>query len=94
VFAQQWRAFARRGYDVWTLDHEGYGRSDRGAGNSPISEGVNDLKAGVEVVERETGLSGYFFYGQSSGALRAACFAAAAPDRVKRVASTIIGCWA
>jgi len=78
-------AFARRGYDVWTLDHEGYGRSGRGASNSPISEGVNDLAAGVEVVARETGQQEYFFYGQSSGALRAACFAAAQPDRVKRV---------
>ncbi len=77
--------FARRGYDVWTLDHEGYGRSDSGDGNSPISEGVEDLKAGVEVVEAETGLTSYVFYGQSSGALRAAGFAAAAPERVKRV---------
>jgi len=77
--------FARRGYDVWTLDHEGYGRSDRTAGNSPISEGVNDLAAGMEVVARETGLQRYLFYGQSSGALRAACFAAAHPSRVERL---------
>ncbi|MDQ6944525.1 MAG: lysophospholipase, partial [Candidatus Eremiobacteraeota bacterium] len=25
--------FARRGYDVWAMDHEGYGRSDRTSGN-------------------------------------------------------------
>lgn len=77
--------FARRGYDVWTLDHEGYGRSGRTGGNSPISEGVQDLIAGMEVVERETGRTSHFFYGQSSGALRAACFAAARPENVKRV---------
>lgn len=77
--------FARRGYDVWTMDHEGYGRSDRTGGNSPIAEGVKDLEAGMEVVASETGLSSYFFYGQSSGALRAACFAAAQPERVKRL---------
>ncbi len=77
--------FARRGYDVWTLDHEGYGRSGATAGNSPISEGVKDLIAGMEVVARETGQDACFFYGQSSGALRVACFAAAQPDRVKRV---------
>ena len=77
--------FAGRGYDVWTLDHEGYGRSDRTAGNSPISEGVKDLAAGMEVVARETGRQSYLFYGQSSGALRAACFAAAHPSRVERL---------
>ena len=35
--------FAEYGYDVWTLDHEGYGRSDSTDGNSPIAEGVRDL---------------------------------------------------
>ena len=29
--------FARLGYDVWTLDHEGYGRSSRTTGNSDAS---------------------------------------------------------
>jgi pimeloyl-ACP methyl ester carboxylesterase len=77
-------AFVSRGYDVWTLDHEGYGRSDRTDGNAPIAEGVKDLEAGMAVVERETGQKSYYFYGQSSGALRVAGFAAAAPDRVKR----------
>ena len=37
--------FARLGYDVWTMDHEGYGRSMRTAGNSDIASGVEDLKA-------------------------------------------------
>ncbi|MDH3239029.1 MAG: lysophospholipase [Alphaproteobacteria bacterium] len=78
-------AFARLGYDVWTLDHEGYGRSGRTDGNAPISEGVNDLIAGMDVVEKETGQTSHFFYGQSSGALRAACFAAARPETVRRV---------
>ncbi|MBT4007470.1 MAG: alpha/beta fold hydrolase [Rhodospirillales bacterium] len=77
-------AFANLGYDVWTLDHEGYGRSDRTGGNAPISEGVRDIEAGIDVVKRETGLDKYFFYGQSSGALRLACFAANNPDRVAR----------
>src|SRR6202140_1826622 len=34
--------FAGLGYDVWTLDHEGYGRSSRTAGNSDIASGGAD----------------------------------------------------
>jgi pimeloyl-ACP methyl ester carboxylesterase len=75
-------AFAGWGYDVWTMDHEGYGKSGRTDGNSPIAEGVRDLAAGMEVVARETGQAAGAFYGSSSGALRAAAFAEAHPDRV------------
>jgi alpha-beta hydrolase superfamily lysophospholipase len=44
--------FARYGFDVWTMDHEGYGRSSRTSGNSDIASGVEDLKAGVQTVIR------------------------------------------
>jgi len=77
--------FAEYGYDVWTLDHEGYGRSDSTDGNSPIAEGVRDLKAGLDVVMRETGQSSLAFYGSSSGALRAAAFAEQYPDHVSNL---------
>ena len=77
--------FARLGFDVWGLDHEGYSRSSRTEGNSDIASGVADLRTGMGVVERETGLAAYMFYGQSSGALRAAAFAQACPERVGRV---------
>ncbi len=77
--------FAARGFDVWTMDHEGYGRSSRTDGNSNIADGVEDLKAGTEVVETETGIKRFAFYGQSSGALRAAAFAAARPERVSHL---------
>ena len=77
--------FARWGYDVWTMDHEGYGQSDRTDGNSDIRSGVEDLQAAVEVVARETGQARYHFYGGSSGALRAAAFAMARPERVDRL---------
>jgi pimeloyl-ACP methyl ester carboxylesterase len=79
-------AFARYGFDVWTMDHEGYGRSSRTAGYSDIASGVEDLKAGMEVVRRETGRARAHFFGESSGAIRAAAFAAAVPDRVDRLA--------
>lgn len=77
--------FALLGFDVWGLDHEGYSRSTRTDGNSDIACGVEDLTAGVRVIERETGLRSYMFYGQSSGALRAAAFAQACPERVERL---------
>lgn len=77
--------FASYGFDVWTLDHEGYGRSDSTDGNSPISEGVHDLKAGMEVVTRETGQTAAAFYGSSSGALRAAAFAEAYPEHTSKL---------
>jgi pimeloyl-ACP methyl ester carboxylesterase len=77
--------FARFGYDVWTMDFEGYGHSSSTAGNSDIKSGVEDLKAGTEVVARETGQKKFHFLGESSGALRAAAFAMARPDRIDRL---------
>tara|TARA_R110002126_G_scaffold5507_2_gene29149 strand:- start:197 stop:1105 length:909 start_codon:yes stop_codon:yes gene_type:complete len=77
--------FARAGFDVWTMDHEGYGRSSRTDGNSDIASGVEDLKAGFAVVARETGAETALFYGSSSGALRAAAFAQAVPGAVSRL---------
>jgi pimeloyl-ACP methyl ester carboxylesterase len=77
--------FARYGFDVWTMDHEGYGKSARTDGNSGIASGVEDLKAAVDIVARETGQARCHFLGESSGALRAAAFAIAAPDRAGRL---------
>ena len=78
-------AFARRGYDVWTMDHEGYGRSDRTSGNSDIASGVADLRAAMDVVRRETGRANAHFFGESSGGIRAAAFAVAEPAAVARL---------
>ena len=69
--------FARWGFDVWTMDFEGYGKSTVTAGNSDIASGVADLKAAMPIVERETGQSKFHFMGESSGAIRAAAFAVA-----------------
>jgi alpha-beta hydrolase superfamily lysophospholipase len=77
--------FARLGYDVWTMDHENYGRSSRTDGNSDIASGVADLIAATELVIRETGQERLHFMGESSGALRAAAFATARPERVGRI---------
>jgi len=77
--------FARHGFDCWTMDHENYGKSGRTSGNADIASGVEDLKAAVEVVTRETGLKKFHFLGESSGALRAGAYAMAAPERADRL---------
>jgi alpha-beta hydrolase superfamily lysophospholipase len=76
---------ASYGFDVWTMDHENYGRSSRTDSNSDIASGVEDLKAATEIVARETGRPNFHFMGESSGALRAGAFAMARPDRVDRL---------
>ena len=77
--------FARYGFDCWTMDHENYGKSGRTSGNADIASGVEDLKAAVEVVARETGRQKYHFLGESSGALRAGAYAMVAPERADRL---------
>ena len=77
--------FARYGYDVWTMDHDGYGYSGSSGNNSDIASGVEDLKAAMAVATRETGQAKMHFYGTSSGSIRAAAFAQVAPERVDRL---------
>lgn len=77
--------FARYGFDVWTMDFEGYGRSSQGTGNSDIATGAEDIKAASEIIVRETGTSRFHLYGESSGALRAGVFAMRDPDRIDRL---------
>jgi alpha-beta hydrolase superfamily lysophospholipase len=77
--------FARYGYDVWTMDHDGYGYSGSSGNNSDVASGVEDLKAAVPVVARETGQAKVHFYGTSSGSIRAAAFAQVEPERVDRL---------
>src|SRR5436309_14427510 len=79
--------FARRGFDVWTMDHEGYGHSQRTESNSDIQSGVEDLAAAMAVIEKASGPPARLaFFGQSSGALRAARFATQHPQHVEKLA--------
>jgi len=68
------------------MDHEGYGHSERTAGNSDIQSGVEDLKAAMAVVEKQSGAAKLAIFGQSSGALRAARFAQQHPQHVEKLA--------
>jgi alpha-beta hydrolase superfamily lysophospholipase len=77
--------FAGYGFDVWTMDHDGYGRSDSSGNNSDIGSGVADLKAALPLVAQETGQPKVHMFGTSSGAIRAAAYAQAEPDRVDRL---------
>jgi alpha-beta hydrolase superfamily lysophospholipase len=77
--------FAGLGFDVWSMDHEGYGHSSRTGSHAGIMVGVEDLKAAMPVVEGVTGRSSVLMHGQSSGAIRAGAFAIAEPARVERV---------
>ena len=77
--------FARWGFDVWTMDHENYGKSGRTSGNSDIASGAQDLKTAMQVVMRETERQKAHFMGESSGGLRAGLYATIEPERVDRL---------
>ena len=56
--------FASLGYDTWTMDNEGYGRSDKHrAQNNDISNGADDLAAGTAYVLQATGAGKLLMYG-------------------------------
>jgi alpha-beta hydrolase superfamily lysophospholipase len=76
---------ARAGFDVWTMDHDGYGRSGSSGNSSDIASGVEDLKAAMPVVMQETGQRQPHFFGTSSGGIRAAAYAQAQPEHVGRL---------
>jgi pimeloyl-ACP methyl ester carboxylesterase len=80
--------FAGQGFDTWSVDMEGYGRStkDRGV-DANIADGADDLKAATDYIfKTRNHTCPLLVYGISSGALRAALFAQRHPNRVKRLA--------
>ena len=79
--------FVEKGFETWTVDMRGYGRSDKRPGTqATIAEGGEDLVAATDFIMKETGAKDFLVYGISSGALRAAAFAQMQPERVKRLA--------
>jgi len=78
--AMEW--FAERGFDCWTLDNEGYGRSDKSRPiNFDIANGADDIAAATAHIGKKV-----LIYGISSGALKAALFTQRHPERVARLA--------
>ena len=79
--------FARRGFVCWTVDMEGYGRSDKSRDiTCDIANGADDLAAATDYIRLTRGIGSFLTYGISSGALRAALFAQRHPERVARLA--------
>jgi pimeloyl-ACP methyl ester carboxylesterase len=79
--------FARLGYDCWSVDMEGYGRSTKDRdNNAPISQGADDCHAAALYIQKLRGKKPLLVYGISSGALRAAMFAERHPEMVARLA--------
>ena len=79
--------FARRGFDCWCVDMEGYGRSTKDRdNNAPIAQGADDCFAAATYIQQLRGKRPLLVYGISSGALRAALFAQRHPQLVARLA--------
>ncbi len=78
--------FAQRGFVCWCVDMEGYGRSDKSRDiTCDIANGADDLEAATDHIAAIRGVTSFFTYGISSGALRAALFAQRQPTRVARL---------
>ena len=78
--------FARRGFDTWCIDMEGYGRSSKHRDiNCDVANGADDLEAAIDYMVKTRGTDKFLFYGSSSGALRAALYAQRHPERVARL---------
>ena len=61
--------FARRGYDCWCVDMEGYGRSTKDRdNNAPIAQGADDCFAAATYINKLRGKRPLLVYGISSGA--------------------------
>jgi pimeloyl-ACP methyl ester carboxylesterase len=79
--------FAKRGFDCWSVDMEGYGRSTKDRdNNAPIAQGADDCYAAAQYIRSVAGKRPLLVYGISSGALRAALFAQRHADLVARLA--------
>ena len=77
--------FARWGFDVWTMDHENYGKSGLTSGNSDIASGAQDLKAAMQVIVKETGRQKAHFMGNRPAPCAPELYATLAPQPVDRL---------
>lgn len=86
---------AARGYDVYSLDLRGYGRSGRppemsqpAEANRPVvdsAQAVDDVTRAVDFIQSRRGVSKVVLIGWSWGATVAGLYATQVPDRVERL---------
>jgi acetyl esterase/lipase len=63
--------YAKLGFDCWSVDMEGYGRSTKDRdNNAPIAQGADDCYAAALYIQKLRGKRPLMVYGISSGALR------------------------
>src|SRR5437660_9643537 len=68
ISAMDW--FAGKGFDTWTCDHRGYGRSYKGPEIlATIAQGADDLEAASRYIMERNNSGPLYVYGISSGAL-------------------------
>lgn len=85
VSAMDW--FSARGFDVWTVDMEGYGLSHKDySHNCGVETGADDCEIAARYIRSLKPETKLLVYGSSSGALRAALFAQKCPEMVSRLA--------
>jgi pimeloyl-ACP methyl ester carboxylesterase len=86
---------AGRGFDVWSIDIRGFGRSTRppelarpAADGQPVARGeqaMGDLAAAVEFIRQRRGIERLSLLGHSWGTKLVGRFAADTPERVERL---------
>jgi len=78
---------AARGYDVFTLDYQNYGKSEGHACGLCVTTQVaaNDLGAVVDYVRAQRGVSQVYLLGWSWGTTTTSLFSMQHPDKVRRL---------
>jgi pimeloyl-ACP methyl ester carboxylesterase len=77
---------AREGFDVFAIDHRGYGKSTKVDGLTVTSEAcANDLKSVIDFIIKLRGIEKINVVGHSFGGMVVACLAGKYPEFVERI---------
>src|SRR5258707_3819020 len=82
--------FARYGYDVWTMDLDGYGYSGSSGNNSDITSSVEDLKAAIPAVSRGNRQAKKHFFGTPPCSIPPPPFSQTPPGRGQRAGAVAL----
>ncbi len=78
---------ANQGYNVFSVDYQNYGRSDRHSGGLCVSTqaAANDVNAAADYIRKLRGIEHFYVLGWSWGASTTGLFAQQHPDKVRRL---------